>query len=169
MQPDSNQVKERCRSGRSGQSRKLLNSLWVPGVRIPLSPRGGCHNGIRFFIPARPEITNGRISFSKACFWKQVLPLVQRACNARKKANAGPSASPGPPRQVAGEKRAQRVNPSIRLAKRVTGEKAHGVRTPHSSYPLEYQIINTNLPCASPASDISYHLQPSTNKSRSRN
>ena len=31
--------KERCRSGRSGQSRKLLNSLWVPGVRIPLSPQ----------------------------------------------------------------------------------------------------------------------------------
>ena len=31
--------KERCRSGRTGQSRKLLNSLWVPGVRIPLSPQ----------------------------------------------------------------------------------------------------------------------------------
>ena len=33
--PDS----ERCRSGRSGQSRKLLYSSWVPGVRIPLSPQ----------------------------------------------------------------------------------------------------------------------------------
>ena len=32
-------LKERCRSGRTGQSRKLLNSLWVPGVRIPLSPQ----------------------------------------------------------------------------------------------------------------------------------
>ena len=35
LQPE---LKERCRSGRTGQSRKLLNSLWVPGVRIPLSP-----------------------------------------------------------------------------------------------------------------------------------
>ena len=37
LQPE---LKERCRSGRTGQSRKLLNSLWVPGVRIPLSPQG---------------------------------------------------------------------------------------------------------------------------------
>ena len=36
LQPE---LKERCRSGRTGQSRKLLNSLWVPGVRIPLSPQ----------------------------------------------------------------------------------------------------------------------------------
>ncbi len=36
MQPEN---LERCRSGRTGQSRKLLNSLWVPGVRIPLFPR----------------------------------------------------------------------------------------------------------------------------------
>ena len=38
LQPE---LKERCRSGRTGQSRKLLNSLWVPGVRIPLSPQKG--------------------------------------------------------------------------------------------------------------------------------
>ena len=36
MQPEN---QERCRSGRTGQSRKLLNSLWVPGVRIPLFPQ----------------------------------------------------------------------------------------------------------------------------------
>ena len=38
MQPEN---QERCRSGRTGQSRKLLNSLWVPGVRIPLFPQKG--------------------------------------------------------------------------------------------------------------------------------
>ena len=38
MQPEN---LERCRSGRTGQSRKLLNSLWVPGVRIPLFPQKG--------------------------------------------------------------------------------------------------------------------------------
>ena len=44
LQPE---LKERCRSGRTGQSRKLLNSLWVPGVRIPLSPQA-CSSG--FFV-----------------------------------------------------------------------------------------------------------------------
>ena len=53
LQPE---LKERCRSGRTGQSRKLLNSLWVPGVRIPLSPQKGTNKrnhrapGVRWFL-----------------------------------------------------------------------------------------------------------------------